>query len=256
MYFNIIKGLCKTGECMYDIHCHIVPCVDDGSGSITDSVEMALLAVKNGTKAIIATPHCNLPGLFESFWSEEYTEKIRKLNAELKKRDIQLTVFPGQEIFAHGDILPRLKNGELITLNKSRYVLVEFDFSVFEDQIYPVIAGLSAEGYIPIVAHPERYSFVYENPQSVEKMRSSGALVQVNAGSLVGELGLRSKLVSGFILENRYADFVASDAHSQYYRTTDLSAAHEIVCGYYGYDYAELIFETNPLNVINNKEIR
>lgn len=241
---------------MYDIHCHIVPCVDDGSGSITDSVEMALLAAKNGTKAIIATPHCNMPGLFERYWSEEYTGKIKKLNAELKKRDIQLTVFPGQEIFAYGDIIPRLKNGELITLNNSRYVLVEFDFSVSEDQIYSVIGSLVSKDYIPIVAHPERYSMVYENPKSVEKMRSFGALIQVNAGSIVGELGLMSKRASGFILENRYADFVASDAHSQYYRTTDLSDAHEIVCGYYGYDYADLIFDTNPLNVINNKEIR
>ena len=241
---------------MYDIHCHILPGIDDGSGSIVDSVEMAMLAAGSGVKGIIATPHCNIPGMYENFWSSEFDSGIEKLNCELQKRKIPLTVYPGQEVFARGDILARLKKGELITLNNSDYVLVEFDFGTPEHTAYQTVQQLVAEGYKPIVAHPERYGFSYENPDSIDKLRISGALIQLNGDSIRGNLGYRPMQVSKLILADRMADFVASDAHSQYSRTPDMSGAHEIVCSYFSYDYADMIFNDNPLKVINNKEIR
>lgn len=241
---------------MYDIHCHIIPNVDDGSGSLNDSVEMATLAAKSGTKGLIATPHCNIPGLVDNYWSEYFDKKIVQLNGELDKRGIPVRIYAGQEIFSHGDILARLKKGELITLNKSEYVLIEFDFDISESEVLSSARKLACEGYKPIIAHPERYGFVYEDPDSIRRLKRAGAFIQINGDSINGRLGLRPAQVSGYILENRHADFVASDAHSQYSRTPNLSEAHEIVCSYFSYDYAELIFNDNPLCVLNNKEIR
>lgn len=241
---------------MYDIHCHILPGIDDGSGSIVDSVEMAMIAAESGVKGIIATPHCNIPGMYDNVWSSEFDSGIEKLNYELQKRKISITIYPGQEVFAWGDIIDRLKKGELITLNSSCYVLVEFDFGTPEHTAYQTVRQLVAEGYKPIVAHPERYGFAYENPDSIKKLQMSGALIQLNGDSIIGKLGYRPMQVSKFILTDRMADFVASDAHSQYSRTPDMSGAHEIVCSYFSYDYADKIFNDNPLKVINNKEIR
>ena len=252
MFFEISEA----GETMYDIHCHIIPYVDDGSGSIIDSVEMASLAAKTGIKAIIATPHSNIPGVFENYWTDLFDEKIQTLNTEFSKRGIDIKIYPGQEIFCHGDVLSKLRSGGLITLNKSRYVLLEFDFKTQEAEAYSAVKELTSFGYVPIVAHPERYAFAFENSASILKLKKYGALIQLNAQSIIGAFGRYPKLVSEYILENELADFVASDAHSQYTRTPDMSEAHEIVCGKYSYEYADVLFSENPFKVIKNIEIR
>lgn len=241
---------------MFDIHCHILPCVDDGSGSMIDSVEMAELAVRSGTCGIIATPHCNVPGAFENLWSAEFDAKVKELNDILLKRNIPVTVYPGQEIFAYGDIIERIKNNELITLNNSGYLLVEFDFSASEREMFKYIQSITTEGYVPIVAHPERYFLFGETPETVRGIRSAGALVQVNSSSITGNFGYYPERAASYFLANQLADFVASDAHSQYSRTPDLFRVHEIICENYSYEYADLLLDENPLKVINNKEIR
>lgn len=246
----------RAGETMYDIHCHIIPYVDDGSGSIIDSVEMASLAAKAGVKAMIATPHSNIPNVFENYWTDLFDEKIQILNTELSKREIDIKIYPGQEIFYHGDVLYLLKTGRLITLNNSEYVLIEFDFDTRETEVFEAVRNLVSQGYKPIVAHPERYGFVYENPDSIGMLKSVGACIQLNGDSIIGRLGSRPMKVSRYLLEKQLADIVASDAHSQYLRTPDLSEVHEFVCSYFSYDYADLIFNNNPLCVLNDKEIR
>ncbi len=246
----------RAGGLVHDIHCHIIPNIDDGSGSLNDSVEMAILAAKAGTKGIIATPHCNIPGFVENYWSESFDKKILQLNEELSKRGIPIVVYPGQEIFYHGDVLSLLKEGKLVTLNKSEYVLIEFDFETREAEVFSAIQQLVSQGYRPIIAHPERYEFAYENPDLIGSLRTMGAHIQVNSDSIMGKLGLRPMRVSRYILEKRLVDIVASDAHSQYLRTPDLSESHEFICSSFSYDYADLIFNNNPLCVLNNKEIR
>lgn len=241
---------------MFDIHCHILPCVDDGSGSLVDSLEMAALAAESGTSGIIATPHCNIPGVFENFWSAEFDSKVKELNALLMSRNIPVTVYPGQEVFACGDIINRLKDNSLITLNYSRYLLTEFDFDTSEQEMLKTLEMLKAQGYVPVVAHPERYLVFGEQPETIRRIRSVGALVQVNSGSIKGSFGYYPERSASYFLANQLADFVASDAHSQYIRTPDLFQVHEIICENYSYEYADLLLENNPQKVINNKEIR
>lgn len=230
--------------------------VDDGSGDLTDSLEMAQLAVQNGTKAIFATPHCNIPDGFENFMSDELVRRLSALQETLNDRGVDLTLYCGQEIFLADGFLHRLRKGELITLNRSRYPLVEFDFYEQASDAYRKIEMLSSEGYVPIVAHPERYAFVGEDENAVRKLRSCGALIQLNSGSFKGSFGRLPAVIAENILHNQLADFVASDAHSQYSRTPDLSRAHEFVCENFSYEYADMLFKINPEKVINNYEIR
>ncbi len=241
---------------MVDIHCHILHGVDDGSGNMTDSLEMAQLAAANGTKAIFATPHCNMPHYFENLWSVQLEQKLLDFQKKLDERGVDLRVYCGQEIFLDEGFLPLLRRNELITLNRSRYALVELDFYERTDEAYQKISALASEGYVPVVAHPERYVFVAEDKYAAAKLRQLGALLQINSGSLSGDFGAKPKRAAESILKNQLADFVASDAHSQYSRTPDLSKAHEFVCENFSYEYADLLFRINPKRVINNDEIR
>lgn len=241
---------------MYDIHSHILPGIDDGSGNMSDSLEMAKLAAESGTKGIFATPHCNMPHYFDGIWNAESEEKLNLLRQAIEKKGIDIQLYPGQEIYLEDGFLQKLGKNELITLNRSRYVLTELDFYEHENDAYRKISTLAAEGYVPIVAHPERYAFIAENIRAVDKLRSLGALIQLNAGSLKGSFGPIPKIIAKKLLKSHLADFIASDAHSQYSRTPDLSHAHETVCENYSYDYADLLFNENPLKIINNYEIR
>lgn len=257
MYFNMLfQANHRREEDLVDIHCHILHGVDDGSGDIADSLEMAQLAAANGTKAIFATPHSNMPHYFENFWSAQFEQKLSDFQKKLDGCGVDLQIYCGQEIYLEEGFLQLLRRNELITLNRSRYALVELDFYERTDDAYKKIAALVSEGYVPVVAHPERYAFVAEDKYAAAKLRQLGALLQINSGSLSGDFGTKPKRIAVSMLENRLADFVASDAHSQYSRTPDLSKAHEFICENFSYEYADLLFRINPKRVINNDEIR
>lgn len=240
---------------MYDIHCHILPGLDDGSDNIEESVIMAKLAAEHGTKAIIATPHSNIPNSFQNQFSKTYEEKIQELNARLQADNVPVRILPGHEIFAHGDFLQQIKNGQLITLNNSVYPLIEFDFYKHPRTVFPKLEQLLAEGYVPIVAHPERYEFIQYDDEAAEYIKEIGCLIQLNKGSVTGNFGRSAQVAAHSILERQLADFVASDAHSPYMRTPRLEKAHEMIGEIYSYDYAQLLLCDNPLKVIQNRKI-
>ena len=240
---------------MFDIHCHILPGVDDGSGNLNDSVEMAQLAAESGTEGIIATPHCNIPGEFENYWNEELKSKLENLRRILKEKNIPVSIYAGQEVFLSRNFESRLENNGFITLNGSRYMLVELDFRIDEAAAVSRLGKLVSYGYVPIVAHPERYGFVIENPSVIKKLHSSDVLIQLNRGSLMGDFGTKIKRTADWLIANGLADFVASDAHSQYSRTPAIADIYEYICENISYDYADILLKNNPLKVINNEKI-
>ena len=240
---------------MIDIHCHILYGVDDGSFNLEETVKMAGIAEKGGTQAIIATPHSNATDSYINHWNDGFDEKIALINKTLAERGIDITVYRGQEIFCAGRYAELLSEGNLITLNNSRYPLVEFGFHEDSDEAYAMAERLTAEGYVPIVAHPERYGFVFEEDDAAERLKSIGCLLQINKGSLKGSFGFQAQRVAHRLLEDGFADFVASDAHSPYMRTPFLANAREMISEEYSPDYAELLLSENPRLVIENKEI-
>ncbi len=241
---------------MFDIHCHILPGVDDGAGNIADSVSMAKFAAESGTEAIIATPHSNIPNSFQNHFDKEYSENLIELNKRLTAENIPLKIFPGHEIFAYGDFLQQLKKGLLITLNNSVYPLIEFDFYEHPRTVFSKLEQLLAEGYIPIIAHPERYEFVQYDEEAAGYIKEIGCLIQLNKGSITGKFGRTAQSSAHSILERQLADFVASDAHSPYVRTPRLENTHEMIGELYSYDYAQLLLCENPIKVIKNQRIQ
>lgn len=141
---------------MYDIHCHIVYGVDDGAQSLEEAVRMVESASMSGTKGIVATPHTNVPGSYENYWNPELLDKIKELRNAVKESGADIQIFCGQEIFCTSQTVDLLKSGRAITLNNSKYPLLEFDFYEYADSVYMKLEKIIAEGYTPIVAHPER----------------------------------------------------------------------------------------------------
>lgn len=240
---------------MIDIHCHILQGIDDGSGSIEESVKMAMIAENGGTKIVVATPHSNVPGSFQNFWDSSLLTKIKEINRILSENQVSVKIFPGQEIFCSGCFLPLLKSGKLITLNNSKYPLVEFDFLEYSSNVYLRLEQLVAEGFVPIVAHPERYAFVCEDKNAAMRLKNIGCLLQINKGSLTGGFGRESFIEAHRLVEEQLADFIASDGHSPYMRTPFLGDIHEMISESYSENYADILLKVNPKLVLQNKEI-
>lgn len=240
---------------MIDIHCHILPGLDDGSDNLEESLRMARFAVDGGTSAIIVTPHSNIPESFQNHFGKHYTETFLELKSALKAENIPLKIYPGHEIFFDGNIIEPIKKRRLLTLAGSDYPLVEFDFTEDAESVYTKLRILVAEGLTPVVAHPERYAFVAEDDFAPYRLKAIGCLLQLNKGSLKGNFGRSAYIASNNIIKNELADFVASDAHSPYMRTPCLADAYEIISEIHSEEYADLLLNINPAFVLQNQKI-
>ena len=241
---------------MVDIHCHILPGFDDGSDNIEESLRMARIAAGGGTKAIIVTPHSNIPDSYQNYLDKEYVDTFKELKSKIKEAKIPLEIYPGHEIFAAEDFVEQIKKRKLLTLCDSDYPLVEFGFRERSESVYEKLQLLVAEGFTPIIAHPERYAFVAEDRSAALRLKKIGCLLQINKGSLKNKFGDNAYAISQALVRREIADFVASDAHSPYMRTPYLADAHEIISELHSPQYANLILSINPEKVLKNEKIK
>lgn len=242
---------------MIDIHCHILPGMDDGAGNLADAAEMAELAVSSGVTDVVVTPHSNVPGMPGNFYGPPFEERLWELKNELSLRNIPLGLHPGQEIFLSSEsVCELLKDGKLIGLNRSRYVLTELDMAESRENALGLLRALRESGFVPVVAHPERYGFVIRDPDSVSLLRREGCLVQLNRGSILGRFGPGVRRAAHRILRRRWADFVGSDGHSPYSRTPYLADVDELLRELYGPEYADLLTRENPRSVLEDRPVR
>lgn len=247
---------------MVDLHCHLLPGVDDGARSLSESLQMAALALQGGTTVIAATPHANLPGGTLSLAA--YEKALEELRRALRDYQMPLTVLRGMEVFSTGEELSRFAAQELYTLNFGRYVLVEFAFDEQESGMTQRLLALRRVGLFPVVAHPERYEAVQEAPDVVCRWMQAGCFLQGNQGSLLGELGTMAFETAWTLLRRGRYTCIASDAHDPVHRTPDLrpvqeallsvlmpSQAHELLT-----KYPAAILRDQPLPGIREKTSR
>lgn len=239
---------------MIDLHTHILPNVDDGSFSFTESLKMLSIAGEIGTHTIVATPHCNIHGKYHT-----PPEKIKSLVNELQNRadtcDIDITVLPGMEIMASPHVPEKLKSGELMTLNNTVYPLVEFDFYTQKENIFFLMKKLIDFGYKPILAHPERYECFAHNPADVYELYKMGIVIQVNKGSVMGHFGKHVQNTADEFFRHNIVSVAASDAHGSFRRTPDISEFADMLDYRYGMGCAKLVLDTNPSKILNNEDI-
>jgi protein-tyrosine phosphatase len=197
---------------MIDIHSHILPEVDDGAKSLDEALRMAEIAVADGITHMVATPHCGEYGTTEGW--ESIKMRVSDFQAHLDRNGIGLQMVTGTETLV-APTLPQWMDEEIgFSIGKTRYLLIEFPFTNLPFYTENVLFDLQAKGFTPIVAHPERYAYVQQEPEFVEKLVSKGMLMQVTAGSLTGVFGERARASAEALLKRNLVHFLASDAHS------------------------------------------
>lgn len=238
---------------MIDIHAHILPGIDDGAEDMYEALEMARMAVSSGMRAIVATPHCNIPGVFDNYYGEEYIAKFLELERALANANIPLTLYAGMEVFMNSDVPKLLADGKLQTINGSNYMLTEFAFDEEPGYMFEMLKTLKELGIRPIIAHPERYYCVQDDPEIVYHWRKNGYLIQVNKGSLQGRFGKQSYYASHNLMEHNLVSVIASDCHSPFQRTPYMLDIYEELSNVYSRQILDTLMRENPLRICKNQ---
>ena len=195
---------------MLDLHSHLLHSIDDGPKDVQSSVEMIQLAAELGYTTLVATPHLLEP--LDRAYDARVDERVRELEPHGSARGVSLR--RGFEVRLTADIGRRLQAGEAISLAGSRTVLVELPFSGWPIYTEQALFDVRASGFIPLLAHPERYEAAVERPQLILDLHQRGVMMQVTTGSLAGLFGKRSKSLAEELLREGAVDILASDAHS------------------------------------------
>ena len=235
---------------MIDIHTHILPKIDDGAESLEEAYEMALMAVRSGVKALAATPHSNHSADFLDEELKRQDKAFMDLEQLLLREKVPLKLYRGMEIWSSVDMVEKIKSKQLITLNHTPYVLVEFGFDEEPWWIEAIIGDLQGAGLVPILAHPERYFCVQDEPNLLREWRMQGALAQMNKGSILGRFGREVERTAEVLLRNHLFTCIASDAHHAYIRTTDMRELQHYLQRHCSTTEQEALLIKNPLAII------
>jgi len=223
---------------MIDIHSHLLYGVDDGAKDIQESLDMLMDAKKQGVEAMILTPHYR-HGMF-GYQKEQIEENF----IELKNRasDIGVKLYLGTEYHVNSMIIEHLKSGRCHTLADTSYVLAEYKPETEFSYIKASVQDLLFRGYIPIVAHVERYACM-DNLKNVALLREIGVMIQVNADAVIGKDGLRAKGYVKKLLKRGYVDFVGSDCHGMKQRKSNMGKCRDYLYKKYDEHYVVKILE-------------
>lgn len=238
---------------MIDIHSHILPCMDDGSKDMEMSLKIAQIYVENGINRVIATPHYIDGVKYKS--NEELRIGLEALKKDLARAGIPLEVYPGNEAYIKPDIIKDLEEKRVSTLNDSRYILVELPMNEIPIYVEDLIYNLLVKGYVPIIAHPERYTKISEDPNILYKYISMGALAQLNLPSLEGFYGSRVKNTAEVLLKHNMIHFVATDSHSNRHRSPNIESSLNKLYNLVGDEYFGLLTEKNQELLLKNEII-
>ena len=237
---------------MIDIHTHILPGVDDGSKSLRMSLEMIEISYRNGVDTIVATPHC-MPGMYNNTASDSLERRWNRLYEAVKEEGIPIHMRKGMEVLLSERSMKLVRDRKVWTINNSKYLLVEFAFDEDPDWSTEKLKEVTKEGYIPVIAHPERYYFVQSNPQIVYEWYSKGYGIQVNKESLLNQYGKKEKQTVTSLLRHNIVTCVASDAHRSDRRAPGLKDVFEYLNDRYGGEYTHMLVKANPERIVTNK---
>jgi protein-tyrosine phosphatase len=232
---------------MIDIHCHILPGIDDGPADDEESLEMARLAAADGIKKIIATPH-----IYDARYSPEMiADRVGRLNRMLAQNNIHVAVHPGAEVSIGMDPNILIK----YTIYGTPYILIEFPHDHLPSHAGKLLQWLSDRGLKPIIAHPERNTSVICSHEILLRLLDKNIHVQITADSLTGEFGPDIQYCAYLLMDSGKVDIIASDAHSKKFRTPVLSRAKNAMTKHFGQKASERLFQTNPEAVLAGREI-
>jgi len=236
---------------MIDIHCHILPAIDDGPADLQETLEMLRIAARDGITHIVATPHYRHG---ESPTIQHIEEKIIQVRKEIIKSSIDVELLGGADIRLTYELMEGIKMNEIPTINNSRYFLLELP-DLIPPHLDDFLFETKLKGYVPVITHPERNYGLLSAYEKIDLIRDAGMLFQLTAMSVTGKLGRQIKKFTEYLLKRGYVDFIATDAHSPERRPPLLSKAYRETMDILDKTGADRIFIDNPKAVIENMEI-
>jgi protein-tyrosine phosphatase len=237
---------------MIDLHCHMLPGIDDGAPDLGVALEMARIAVADGIRVTACTPHI-YPGLYEND-KAGIERAIAALQAALDEAGIPLRLTIGADTHLAPDLLPKLRAGLIPTLANGRYFLLEPPHHVapprFEDSVF----SLMAAGYLPVITHPERLSWIETHYEIFGRLSHAGAWMQITAGSVTGRFGRRPKYWAERMLDERLVDILATDSHHVHKRPPLLAEGRDAAAARVGELEAMHMVQTRPQGILDDAE--
>lgn len=209
---------------MIDMHTHILPGVDNGARDMDEAIKMIHTEIKNGVKTIVLTPHISTKSIVGNN-KKIILDRFHQLCDATKDLDCRLLL--GAEIFYTPGILNRLNSNELFTINRTKYVLLEFNIVFENEDIDEIAYDFVASGYKPIISHAERYPYI--TLEKIRQIHQTGALIQINSNSILGINGRDIKKLCKRMLKEGLVDFIASDCHDNRIRKPNLKAVKRII---------------------------
>jgi protein-tyrosine phosphatase len=239
---------------MIDTHLHILPGVDDGPETLQESLILARALVQEGIHSAIATPHYN--DEFPQRSAAEIRERVYHLQQALDRHGIPLRLFAGHEALIKAGLLEDIQAGRLATLNGSSYLLLELWNSMWLPETERVIFELRAHGIIPIVAHPERYRAIQQDPRRLAALLQQGALAQLTASSLAGMQGNTTRRCAETLLKQELIHCIASDAHGLHRRPPGVMRGLERARALVGQVRVDQLIEAQPAAILSNHYVQ
>lgn len=236
---------------MYDIHCHLLPKVDDGPASVQTALDMVKVAYEDGIRHIVMTPHLNHPLEFQE--SRDLQQDYINFKVQISNQFPDLKLYLGSEVYVSRNNLQALDSINLRTMSGTSYILVEFSRDITLNEMELGLNELQLKGYKPIVAHVEVYSCLRNQFDVLGRMRDDGILLQCNAAHLLERNNTAIQKFVKDLLNKGYIDFIASDGHGPNHRPPKLKKAYLWVKKQFGDLEAQRLFEQNPLKMLQNE---
>lgn len=235
---------------MIDVHSHLLPGLDDGAPDVATALAMARAYVADGVGIVVCTPHI-VPGVYVNS-GPQIRAAVAQCQIALDTAGIDLHLLPGADVHVTPRLVEGLKSGHLLSLADSRYVLIELPHHVAPPRFEDPLLSLIAAGYVPILTHPERMSWMAAQYQRLERLVAGGLWIQVTTGALGGIFGRDARQLAERMLDDGLVHLLATDAHNAHGRPPDLRRGFELAAGRVGEDAAWAMVATRPRGVLEN----
>ena len=235
---------------MIDLHCHLLPGIDDGPKDLATSLEMARIAVADGIATTFCTPHI-YPGLYENN-AVDIRRRVAQLQLILQNQNIPLTLNFGADVHLVPGLLDSIRRGTVPTLGDSRYLLLEPSHHVRPPRFCESVFELISAGYVPVITHPERLTWARDHLEDFFALARSGAWMQVTAGALTGKFGAQVRLVAERFVGEGWTAVLATDAHTTNRRSPQLHEAFARACELVGREEAKRLVSDRPQCIVSN----
>jgi protein-tyrosine phosphatase len=240
----------KSGDQLIDLHCHLLPGIDDGSKDVEMSLAMARMALSDGITTIACTPHI-LPGVYNNT-GPAIRAAVSKLQKSISDAGMPIALVTGADVHIAPDLGIQLRQGRALTLNDSRYLLLEPPHHLLPPRLEDLIFGLQAVGYVPILTHPERLSWIDAGYELIKRFVNNSVLMQITAGSLLGQFGRRPRYWAERMLDEGLCHLLATDAHNTEQRVPRMAKARALVAQRLGEEEAANLVVGRPQGILSD----